>query len=160
MEHINNFTKVSGGTLKLGVDGAINASSGIVLAGGTLDVTDDAFFNIPVVGGVGTIVGIDELNMAEVIAFDASQILEREAMTFAGRINIPTGATLEFANLDAFKSTKRTRFLLISAEGGIFGSLPSLSDNLTKGDWWLEMSADGKHLYARRPFKGMHLICR
>ena len=153
-------TKVSLGTLKLGVAGAINASSGIVLAGGTLDVTSDASFNVPVVGGAGTIVGVEELNMAATTLFDAEQMLGREVMTFAGIVKFPAGATLDITNLDSLATTKRTRFALISAEGGISGALPSLSSQLVQNGWWLELSVDGKQLYARRPFKGVHLICR
>ena len=153
-------TKVAGGTLKLGVDGAINASSGIVLAGGTLDAANDASFNVPFVGGAGTIVGIEELNMAANTAFDAAQMLEREVMAFAGEVKFPAGATLDIANLALLESMKRTRFCLISAEGGISGALPSLSSALIQSGWWLELSIDGKRLYARRPFKGVHIICR
>ncbi|MBR2982848.1 MAG: hypothetical protein IKC80_06420, partial [Kiritimatiellae bacterium] len=153
-------TKVAGGTLKLGVDGAINASSGIVLAGGTLDAANDASFNVPFVGGAGTIVGIEELNMAANTAFDAAQMLEREVMAFAGEVKFPAGATLDIANLAVLESMKRTRFCLISAEGGISGALPSLSSALIQSGWWLELSIDGKRLYARRPFKGVHIICR
>jgi hypothetical protein len=151
---------VSGGTLKLGVDGAINASGGVVLAGGTLDVANDAAFNVRVVGGAGTVVGAEELNMAATSAFDAAQMLDREVMTFAGIVKFPAGATLDISNLDALKSTKRTRFCLIAAEGGVSGTLPSLSAQLVQNGWWLELSADGKSLYARRPFKSVHIICR
>ncbi|MBQ5795872.1 MAG: hypothetical protein IIW14_07775, partial [Kiritimatiellae bacterium] len=156
----SGLTKVSGGTLKLDVNGAINASSGIVLAGGTLDVANDAAFNVRVVGGAGTVVGAEELNMAATSAFDAAQMLDREVMTFAGIVKFSAGATLDISNLDALKSTKRTRFCLIAAEGGVSGTLPSLSAQLVQNGWWLELSADGKSLYARRPFKSVHIICR
>ena len=131
-----------------------------MLAGGTLDAANDASFNVPVVGGAGTIVGVEELNMAATTLFDAVQMLGREVMTFAGIVKFPAGATLDITNLDSLATTKRTRFALISAEGGISGALPSLSSQLVQNGWWLELSVDGKQLYARRPFKGVHLICR
>jgi autotransporter-associated beta strand protein len=152
------LTRVSGGTLKLGVNGAINASGGVVLAGGTLDVNAKEF-NVPVVGGEGSVVGVDTLTLSEAISFDAQRLIAGGALSFAGSIVIPAGASIGIDNHDIFEQAKKGRIKLIAANGGFSGNLPVLAADLSAKGWWLELSADGKDLYICRS-SGLWLICR
>jgi autotransporter-associated beta strand protein len=151
-------TKVSGGVLKLDADGAIDSSSCVVLAGGTLDVNAKAF-DVPVAGGAGSVVGTDALTLSASIGFDARQLVAGGALSFEGPITVPAGAVVDIDNLEELEQTKKGRFRLISATGGYRGKLPELSAELTEKGWWLELSADGKHLYVYRS-SGLWLICR
>ena len=152
------LTRVSGGTLKLGVDGAIDASSGIVLDGGTLDV-DSKAFNVPLAGGAGSVVGKSEIAMSADMVFDAGLLVSGKSIAVEGKAVFPAGAKVTIVNPEELYDAKKNRFALVSASEGFVGALPALDEKLTKEEWRLRLSHDGKQLYVYR-YNGFRLICR
>ena len=67
-------TCVAEGTLKLGVDRAVDASSCIVLSGGTLDV-DFKSFSEPFLGGGGAVIRTKSVDMVGDMVFDAVHMI-------------------------------------------------------------------------------------
>lgn len=151
-------TCVAGGTLKLGVDGAINASSCVVLSGGTLDA-DSKSFNVPIVGGAGSVLGVASVNMAENMVFDAGQLLSGSSISVDGTVNIPAGATVSVRNFDAVGQTSKRKLRIIAATGGIVGDIPSIDVELAKDGWSIVVSPDGKEMFVYKP-KGLKIIFR
>lgn len=152
------LTRVSGGTLKLGVDGAIDASSGIVLDGGTLDA-DSKAFNVPLAGGAGSVVGKSEIAMSADMVFDARLLVSGKSIAVEGKAVFPAGAKVTIVNPEELYDAKKNRFALVSASEGFVGALPALDEKLTKEEWRLRLSHDGKQLYVYR-YNGFRLICR
>ena len=151
-------TCVAGGTLKIGVDGAVDASSCVVLSGGTLDAGFKSF-NVPISGGAGAVIGTESVNMAADMVFDARQMLAGSPISVDGVVNIPDGATVSVRNFDAVGQTSKRKFKIIAATGGIVGNIPSIDVELAKDGWSIVVSPDGKEMFVYKP-KGLKVIFR
>jgi autotransporter-associated beta strand protein len=152
------ITRVSGGTLKLGVDAAIDASSGITLSGGTLDA-DSKSFNVPVCGGYGNVIGADIVRMTDDMVFDSGHLLSGSSIFVDGVVSIPDGATVSVRDFGAVEHTTKRKFKIIAATGGIAGDIPSIDVELAKDGWSIVVSPDGKEMFVYKP-KGLKVIFR
>ena len=151
-------TCVAGGTLKIDVDGAVDASSCVVLSGGTLDAGFKSF-NVPISGGAGAVIGTESVNMAADMVFDARQMLAGSPISVDGVVNIPDGATVSVRNFDAVGQTSKRKFKIIAATGGIAGNIPSIDVELAKDGWSIVVSPDRKEMFVYKP-KGLKIIFR
>ncbi len=152
------ITRVSGGTLKLSVDAAIDASSGITLSGGTLDA-DSKSFNVPVCGGYGNVIGADIVRMTDDMVFDSGHLLSGSSISVDGVVSIPDGATVSVRDFGAVEYTTKRKFRIIAATGGITGDIPSIDVELAKDGWSIVLSSDGKEMFVYKP-KGLKIIFR
>lgn len=115
-------TTVCQGTLKLGLDNALDSSSGIVVeSGATLDLNGKAC-TVPV-SGFGNVNGGITLPAEwtlDAVALNAATT----SLTATGNVMIPVGTTVTIENADQLDISKK--YVLTATEGSLVGFCPAL----------------------------------
>ena len=138
-------TTVAAGTLKLGADDVIKTSSGILMAGGTLDVNNKSF-DLPLLGGCGTIRNAGNLAAGTALSFKADDLAAKKCLTTDSAIALAEGAVVSVDDLAALAASGRHTFTLMTSTAGISGPVPALGPEFAGGTWSVYLSGDGKSL--------------
>ena len=144
-------TEVVKGSIALDVNGAIDASAGIVLSPGATLNLNGRSCSVPV-SGLGTVTG-GSAALADFWTIPAAKLEAGGVLAVAGALAVGANATIAVS--DANTLTGR-RYVIATATGGI--SRPPSLDPAMLGEWCLSLSADGKTLRLSRV--GMQLIIR
>jgi len=115
-------TTVRQGTLKLGLDNALDSSSNIVVkSGATLDLNAKAC--TPLITGFGTVVG--NVTLPTDWTIDAAELnAATTSFTATGNLTIPNGTTLTIDHPENLDVTKK--YVVASAGGTLVGDIPTL----------------------------------
>ena len=150
-------TTVAGGVLKLGAEGVIASSSGIHMAGGTLDPNGTSF-NLPVVGGVGTI-DAGGLTAADELVFDAEDLINKEFLTITGTLTINPGTKVRILNAEKLLDAPKKSFKLLTTAANLSVTSLELVGDLAGTDWCVLPTDGGRGLRVAIPV-GMAVIVR
>lgn len=150
-------TTVAGGVLKLGAEGVIASSSGIRMAGGTLDPNGTSF-NLPVVGGVGTI-DAGGLTAADELVFDAEDLINKEFLTITGTLTINPGTKVRILNAEKLLDAPKKSFKLLTTAANLSVTSLELVGDLAGTDWCVLPTDGGRGLRVAIPV-GMAVIVR
>lgn len=146
-------TTCRGGTLKTGVDHAIDASSGVVLAGGDIDFNGTAgvVSRLVYAAGGGSVLNAENMTLPASfeMALSADEMFAGKAVPFAGDRDL-TGATLTVTgDLSALDPQVRRRYTLVTVSDGALAGVPAfVSAALPKGWRFVVTPACVKLVYA------------
>ena len=158
----NSFTgavSVEGGTLKVGVDGALPSVAPVSLtAGGTLDLNGRSL-SCSAISSTGGAVANGTLTLPAALTVDVAEAKAGNCLTFAsGSFAFPANATLTLENTQAVNSDDKTYTLLKITGTGSFANLPRLTNDDLE-PWTLTLGAGGREVRLAFP-RGTVMIFR
>ena len=140
-------TVVREGTLKLGTDNALDASSGLRLEGGTFDADGkSAMFKL--LGGQGAVVNLKEssIEAGTSLSFKTTELIAKKTLTVDAKIVLPAGATVSVDDFAGLAASGRHTFTLMTSETGFEGPLPAVGGALAEAGWYVRLGNGGKSL--------------
>lgn len=158
----NSFTgavSVEGGTLKVGVDGALPSVAPVSLsAGGTLDLNGRSL-SCSAIASTGGAVANGTLTLPSALTVDLAAAKSGDCLTFAsGSFAFPANAALTLENADVRNSDDKEYTLLKITGAGSFANLPRLTnDDLSP--WILTLGNGGREVRLAFP-RGTLMIFR
>ena len=158
----NSFTgavSVEGGTLKVGVDGALPSVAPVSLtAGGTLDLNGRSL-SCSAISSTGGAVANGTLTLPAALTVDVAEAKAGNCLTFAsGSFAFPANATLTLENTQAVNPDDKTYTLLKITGTGSFANLPRLTNDDLE-PWTLTLGAGGREVRLAFP-RGTLMIFR
>ena len=158
----NSFTgavSVEGGTLKVGVDGALPSVAPVSLsAGGTLDLNGRSL-SCSAISSTGGAVANGTLTLPAALTVDVAEAKAGNCLTFAsGSFAFPANATLTLENTQAVNPDDKTYTLLKITGTGSFANLPRLTND-DLDPWTLTLGAGGREVRLAFP-RGTLMIFR
>ena len=158
----NSFTgavSVEGGTLKVGVDGALPSVAPVSLSvGGTLDLNGRSL-SCSAIASTGGAVANGTLTLPPALTVDLAEAKAGNCLTFAsGSFAFPANAALTLENADVRNSDDKEYTLLKITGSGSFANLPRLTnDDLSP--WILTLGNGGREIRLSFP-RGTLMIFR